>query len=231
VWGSIRIFFQSLFKSDNEAQKFKNSILTMTNFEPINISLYRQALDHKANERLEFLGDSILSCVVSDYLFKSYSAKNEGFLTLIRSRITNRNMLNNLSKAMGLDKLIRYDKSNGGDFIYLYGDALEAFLGAVYLDKGYAVCYKFIIDSIISKYIDLENLINFDDNYKGKIIEWSQREGKTVTFESEIHGKGFLIKLYIDDKFVSEGLGNNKKVASQMAAKKACELLLVNGDK
>lgn len=225
----LKRFFKRWLVFFRFRNKFKTRIFKITNFKPKKLTLYKQALNPKLNERMEFLGDTVLSTIVSHYLFDNYPDKDEGFLTSIRSRITNRNMLNRLCKSMGLHYLIRYDSSRKSNaFSYVHGNALEAFIGAIYLEQGYGVCYNFVINKIVEKHVDINKLIKFDDNYKGKLIEWAQKENKTVTFKDELIDKNFVIKLYINDELTGEGVGMSKKVASQLAAKEACRVLSIS---
>ncbi len=187
----------------------------------------------ESNERLEFLGDAVLGMVVADYLFNRYPFKDEGFLTEVRSRIVNRENLNQLSKKIGLGDLIEYSghlKGSQQSFKSIYGDALEALVGAVYLDRGYKKCSNFILKKLIVPHVDIDMIISTNTNFKSKVIEWSQKENKKLLFEvSELddkkHFKKFEAKLFIGTKMISSGLGLSKKKAEQNAAEKSCQLL------
>ena len=186
----------------------------------------------ESNERLEYLGDAILGAVVAEYLFKRFPYKDEGFLTEIRSRIVSRESLNILARKIGLDDLVEYDakRKSALSFKYLYGDAMEAFVGAIYLDRGFAFCRSFIIRKLLHTHLDLDVVISSDHNYKSKLIEWSQKNNKFVRFETmeektSGNQKQFKVQVLIDDNTVSRGSGFSKKKAEQDAARRACETL------
>ena len=186
-----------------------------------------------SNERLEFLGDAVLGSVIAEELFKRYPYKDEGFLTEMRSKIVNRANLNQLSRKLGLGELIEYDNrivnypSKQGS---LLGDAFEALIGAIYLDKGYNFTQSFLINHIIKPHIDIHTLENTETNFKSKLIEWCQRHSKDVTFELVANSEGdsaklFTIKVSVDGESVGSGRDYNKKNAEKLAAEKACEVL------
>lgn len=187
----------------------------------------------ESNERLEYLGDAVLGTVVAEYLFKKYPFKDEGFLTDIRSRIVNRESLNLLAKKIGMRDIVTYDQTRNMPMNKsLYGDALEALVGAVYLDKGFAQCRKFILNKLIIPHFDLEELVKTNPNFKSKLIEWAQRENKEVRFEivsikNNKHFKEFTAQVFIDDQELGKGHGLNKKKAEQDAAMRSCELLQI----
>jgi len=212
----------------------------MVGSKPLNISLYKLAFSHsslaktndsgykESNERLEFLGDAILGSIVAEYLFKKYPFKDEGFLTEMRSRIVNRESLNLLGRKIGLANIVAFDaQSKARSPKSIYGNALEALVGAVYLDRGYIFCNKFIIKKLLIPHFDLDELINTDTNHKSKIIEWAQRENKTVAFDiinikTVGNHKEFTANVLIGKEMMGEGFGSNKKKAEQAAAAKAC---------
>ncbi|MCG8340113.1 MAG: ribonuclease III [Cytophagales bacterium] len=233
---SLKNLLPFFSREDAKARKLRKAITTITRFSPSNLSLYKLALQHSSlrgrtisNERLEFLGDAILAFIIGEHLFKKYPYKEEGFLTKIRARIVNREALNELAKKINLDKLVNYHTSLT-TFKTIYGNALEAFIGAIYLDKGYKVCRKFVIEGLLNNYIDLSELIQTDTNYKSKIIEWGQKNRKKIWFEtiSEKSLENFKAKIVINGKIKGEGYGGTKKKAEQMAAQKACETLGVH---
>lgn len=190
----------------------------------------------ESNERLEYLGDAVLGMVVAEYLFNKYPFKDEGFLTEIRSRIVNRENLNQLAKKIGLSDIIEYTghlKRNSQSFKSIYGDALEALVGAVYLDKEFKFCKNFILKKLIVPHIDIEQIVTTNSNFKSKIIEWSQKESRDLRFEVEElnhdqHFKKFEAKVFVDDKELSVGFGLSKKKAEQDAAEKSCQLLNID---
>ncbi len=225
----------SLFKKrDQESITLRRTVKGIIGKSPKNIHLYRLALSHssvaeESNERLEYLGDAILGAIVADYLFKKYPYKNEGFLTEIRSRIVKRESLNDLAIKLGLDQLVQYHKNNISSRS-IYGNALEAFIGAIYLDLGYRTCYAFILNQIISMHLDLKHVVENNRNFKSILIEWSQKNNFLVRFdiekeEGENHKKEFTATVYFDEQLQATGTGHSKKKAEQAAAEKACNTL------
>jgi len=205
---------------------------------PGNIFLYKLAFRHKSqaielnngsrvsNERLEYLGDAILSAVVADHLFKMFPYKDEGFLTEMRSRIVSRVQLNKLSQKMGVDTLITASTENNNVYRSMKGDAFEALIGAMYLDKGYNFTRQIIIEKIIKQHYDLQDLENNNTNYKSQIIEWSQREKRPVEFVivNEVgHGynKQYVVDVLVDKISMGKGRDYSIKGAEQDAAMKA----------
>jgi ribonuclease-3 len=180
-------------------------------------------------ERLEFLGDAILNAVVAAYFYKKVPHKDEGYLTQMRAKIVSRSYLNKLGKEFELIKFIKTTtrKSMFGDDIH--GNILEALIGAVYLDKGFSACEKFIKNKILLKnaiFTELERKIN---SYKGLIINWCQKEKKNVEFEffedeEKTSSKQFSVQLKIEGEFVAKGIALSKKKAEEIASKKACQL-------
>ncbi|WP_448520350.1 ribonuclease III [Rhodoflexus sp.] len=236
-------------KYSPEDKVLLKAIRQITGKKPVNLQLYKLALIHssvakemrdgyrESNERLEYLGDAILGAVVAEYLFKKYPYKDEGFLTEIRSRIVSRESLNLLARKIGLDHLVVYDtkrsKSSPQSFKYLYGDAMEAFVGAVFLDQGFQYCRRFIIDKLLGNHFDMDEVVETDTNYKSKLIEWAQRSNKQVRFEllsERSHGahRQFKVQVILDGEEVSRGNGYSKKKAEQDAARKACEQLIIS---
>jgi ribonuclease III len=223
-------------------QKLVAAIQNIAGLTPSNIELYKLATLHssiakegnngfkESNERMEYLGDAVLGAAVADYLFKKFPFKDEGFLTEIRSRIVNREALNLLARRIGVGNIVQYDSKNSHLQQVILGNTLEAIVGAIYLDKGFLRCKKFVIDKLIAPNYDLDALINSNSNYKSKIIEWAQREGKDVRFEildvkkSRNH-KEFTAQVIVDKEPMGTGYGNNKKKAEQDAALKTCEML------
>jgi len=215
-------------------------------FVPGNLSLYRLAFRHKSvaqsvkkgvknsNERLEFLGDAVLGSVVAEVLFKLYPFEDEGFLTELRSKIVNRVNLNQLARKLGFEQLIQYDNRmvNSTRQSSLLGDAFEALVGAVYLDKGYDFTRNFLVNHIIKSHIDIHRLEQTETNFKSKLIEWCQRHGKDITFELIENKEGesnklFTVQASIDGEIMGTGKEFNKKNAEKMAAEKACEALTI----
>lgn len=227
--------------NSKEDQKLITAVKTIAGFAPSNLVLYKLATLHsskakdrdgfrESNERLEYLGDAILGAAVADYLFKKYPFKDEGFLTEIRSRIVNRESLNNLARKIGIAAIVQYDRKNVQLQQVILGNTLEALVGAVYLDKGYIRCKKFVVDKLIQPYFDLEVVVNSNSNHKSKVIEWSQRNSKEIRFEILDVKKGRSAKEFSAQVFIEEhpyglGFGFTKKKAEQDAAQKTCEML------
>lgn len=170
---------------------FKNIL----GFTPRNTELYQIAFIHKSksretgqgwrvnNERLEYLGDAVLSAVVAEFLYKKYPYQGEGFLTEMRSKLVSRANLNKLAQRIGLLQLIEYNRASQGVFKSIEGDAFEALVGAVYLEKGYRFTRRMIIKKIMTNYLDIDELAHTDWNFKSKLIDWCQKNHKKITFE------------------------------------------------
>jgi ribonuclease-3 len=229
----------------DEREKFlKKSVKHLIGENPSNLQLYRLAFLHssaskesiaksykESNERLEFLGDSVLGMITATYLFRKFPFKDEGFLTEIRSRMVSRESLNVLGRKIGLDTIIEHENQRRTSLsrTSMYGDALEAFIGAVYLDKGFIFTQRFIVKKILTQYFDLDTVVQNNPNFKSILIEWGQKEGKKVLFSLEEegvhHNKEFTAIVSLDDEKITEGKGYSKKKAEQTAAMKACEVL------
>ena len=213
-------------------------------FVPGNLALYKMAFRHKSvaqnirkgvknsNERLEFLGDAVLGSVVAEVLFKLYPYEDEGFLTELRSKIVSRVNLNHLARKLGFDKLIEFDNRalNAQRQGSLLGDAFEALIGAVYLDKGYDFTRNFLINHIIKSHIDIHKLEQTETNFKSKLIEWCQRHGKDISFDlvDNLEGENtklFTVQASVDGEVAGMGKEFSKKNAEKLAAEKACETL------
>ncbi len=215
----------------------------MLGFYPENIQLYEQAFLHKSssieddngkwlnNERMEFLGDAILDAVVADIVYKHFQYGREGFLTNTRSKIVQRETLNRVAIEIGLNNKVVYSAKINSHNNYMYGNALEALIGAIYLDKGYEVCYKFIEDVIIKKHVNLEKIARKEVNFKSSLIEWSQKNKMEVTFnliESFIDNEGnpvFQTEVMLSNISIGIGIGYTKKESQQNASKMAIRKL------
>lgn len=239
-----RLGIHSLFFSAKD-KRLATSIQLILGSKPLNLSLYRLALTpaglgeetekgfRKSNERLEFLGDAILGAVIAEYLFKKYPYRDEGFLTETRSKLVNRETLNEVGIKIGLKKTLQQVVDNR-QFVgnkSLYGDILEAFLGAVYLDRGYAFSKKLILQRILIN-LDLEGMVTTVSNHKSKLIEWSQREGNQVEFQviqvnNNQRYKEFVVAIVVNGESIAQGKGETKKKAEQEASKNACEHLQI----
>lgn len=225
-----------LFHKDRESYLCFYKIL---GFFPRNIQLYQQALLHKStslrsekgrpinNERLEFLGDAILDAIVGDIVYQRFEGKREGFLTNTRSKIVQRETLNKLAVEIGLDKLIKYSTRSSSHNSYMYGNAFEAFIGAIYLDQGYDRCKQFMEQRIINQYIDLEKISRKEVNFKSKLIEWSQKNKTEVSFElieqffDQDSNPIFQTEVRIEGIPAGTGIGYSKKESQQNAAQMA----------
>lgn len=230
----IRRILQSSAK-----QTFAIQLQNVLGIKPGNDSLYQTALSHRSvkegtdenNERLEYLGDAVLSAIIADYLFKRYPYKGEGFLTEMRSKMVNRQKLNDVALKMGLKRITMYNKfDNALKSSQIFGNTLEAVVGAVYLDKGYKKTHQWVLKRIVIPHLFVEDLEQIDINLKNKLIGWASKNGKDLGFET-IHEKlengrrVFTIAAVLDGKVLSEGRGYNKKDASQIAAQLAIERL------
>ena len=234
--------YKLYFSPDREyVRKLKN----LLGFVPGNVHLYKMAFRHKSvavtikegaknsNERLEFLGDAVLGAVVGEMLFKKYPFRDEGFLTEMRSKIVNRNHLNQLAKKIGIGDLMDYDTRMINNPIKqgsLMGDAFEALIGAIYLDKGYAFTKSFILKRILKAHVDVDALEQTETNFKSKLIEWCQRHGKEVLFELMPNEEGsksklFTVKVFVDGDECGTGQDFTKKNAEKTAAERACTFL------
>ena len=235
-------FFRRLLGSDKE---FRQAVTTVTGHEPDNIRLYRLAFTHasvvraqgpdnrhQSNERLEFLGDAILGAVVAEYLFRKFPYEQEGFLTETRSRIVNRESLNALALKLGLDKLVQLDaaQTRAARSRSVNGNALEALVGAVYLDLGYKTARKFVLNRLVKPFVDVHSLTTTTSNFKSKLVEWAQRQGKVLRYD--INGEArpggvmeFSATVLLDDEVMATGMGLSKKQAEQLAAERALTVL------
>ena len=238
MFGFILFPFKRRFSRDREYYQLLKEIFGIY---PNNIELYKLALIHRSaslfledgtpinNERLEFLGDAVIESVVSDYLFIEYPEQNEGFLTQLRSKIVSRATLNDLAIRIGLDRHIIAQA--GGTFTqkHLYGDALEAMMGAIYLDKGYDYANRLLINRIFRKNIDLAGMTEKETDFKSRLIEWGQKNRRQVLFDTEQGAHAtpqsphFLTRILIDGTEAGFGEGASKKEAEQRAARKAQE--------
>lgn len=224
-------------------KKTYNSIRKITGFFPGVITCYIQALRHHSasstihhngsrdsNERLEYLGDSVLNTVVAELLFNRFPYKNEGFLTEMRSKIVSRESLNDLAIKIGLSHIVQYDKKMIGIHTKnsIFGNALEAFIGAIFLDGGFQLARKFILSRLIT-HIDLDTLQFTEKNFKGRLIEWGQKHSRVVEFETiedaSRKQRLFTIRITVDGEMLGASEHLSKKKAEQMAAQKACENL------
>lgn len=211
-----------------------NNLKGVLGFQPGNLTLYKTAFIHRSasvrngsgvlvnNERLEFLGDAILDAVIADYLYHKYAPEDEGFLTQVRSRIVNGDKLSEIATAMGLDHFVVSQANRSQARKNLFGDAFEALIGAIYIDKGYAFTSRFVVNQVLRKHVNVATLIATDTNYKSQLIEWAQREKKELRFlteESEGNAKLFVAYVLVENERLGRGEGLSKKIAEQEAAR------------
>ena len=232
----IRVYF-------SPDKTFHESLRNILGFYPSNIALYKLAFRHSSasqtikkgvkdsNERLEFLGDSVIGTVVADYLFKKFPYKDEGFLTKMRSKMVSRAKHNQLAIKLGLNKFMEVNnnrfKTQPGS---INGDAYEALIGAIYLDKGYLAVQDFILKRIINVHIDMEEVETKEIDFKSKFIEWVQKEKKEFRFEVVSDGgiaadKQYIIQLVVENEIVGKAQHSSKKRAEQLASEAACVTL------
>jgi ribonuclease-3 len=230
--------FRKISQEDKDLAKNLTIIL---GFKPKNLDFYKNALRHSSagvmasgeiynNERLEFIGDSIIGAVVSDILYRSFPRANEGKLSILRSTIVNRKSLNEIASTIKIDKLIVYKNSSGLSMKNMAGNSLEALAGAVYFDRGYKYCQRFI-SKIVNENFDLANLMKQNSDYKSKLLQLMQKFRLDLifnTFENceaneKVHH--FQCEICLDGKYLSEGKGWSKKEAEQKASSVALKKL------
>lgn len=229
-----------LWGADREYYRAFRRIFGVT---PDNVELYKLALVHRSasvkvagggsinNERLEFLGDAVLESIVSDYLFIEFPDQPEGFLTKTRAKIVSRQSLNALAQELGLDRMVIYNATGNFAHKHLFGDCLEALIGALYLDKGYNTVNRIVINDLLSRHINIEDLSNSENDHKSRLIEWCQKSKRTIKFATEADGEqntshpSFVSRVLIDDMKIGVGRGSTKKEAEQNAAQHAWILL------
>jgi ribonuclease-3 len=237
----VRYFIQYL-GIDKTNRSFYKQLCNVLGFAPGTLSLYKTALSHRSvkesadenNERLEYLGDAILSGIVADYLFRRYPYKGEGFLTEMRSKMVNRVQLNDIAVKMGLRKISYFNKFDGSlKMSQIFGNTLEAVVGAIYLDKGYDKTRQWIMERIIQPYLFMDDLENLEINHKNKLYGWANKNGKNLEFETlDEHMEGgrrlFTVGAVVNGELIAQGRAYNKKDASQIAAQQAMEKLGLN---
>ena len=222
-----------LFRKDKESYL---CFYRMLGFYPRDIRIYEQALLHKSssvksdkgrllnNERLEFLGDAILDAVVGDIVYQKFEGKREGFLTNTRSKIVSRESLNRLAEQIGLLKLIKFNARQSAHNSYMGGNAFEALVGAIYLDRGYDYCKYFMEERIIGQYLNLERISRKEVNFKSKLIEWTQKNKVEIVFDllsqsnDEFNSPVFESEVQIEGIHACKGKGYSKKESQQIAA-------------
>jgi len=237
--------FFKFFSGKLSGTSFKKELKNILGFKPDNVSLYKTALTHRSvregtdenNERLEYLGDAVLSALIADYLFKRYPYKEEGFLTEMRSKMVNRQQLNDIAVRMGLKKITLYNKMDGSLKVsQIFGNTLEALVGAIYLDHGYKKAARWVQEYIILPHMFMDDLEILEINHKNKLYGWANKNGRVLEFETlneklENGRRLFTVAAVVDGRSISTGKAFNKKDASQIAAQLAVEKLgIVNAD-
>jgi ribonuclease-3 len=229
-----------------DKREFRSRLKKILGFKPGNLELYEIAFIHRSatfiladgkkvnNERLEYLGDAVLDAILSDYLFEKFPEANEGFLTKIRSRIVNREVLNQLALSMGFNKIL-VSKINSSHLTKnLYGDAFEALIGSVFLDKGFKKTKNVFIKNVLNKYLDLNQIVKTDTDYKSIVFEWVQKNKSNLIFtyneeyDFNLKKSVFSTILSIDKQEYGVGHGSSKKEAEQEAASQAWKKLKDN---
>lgn len=235
-----RNFFGSYSQEDKELRKALRNIL---GYKPNYLPFYISAITHRSqsdtvlnnNERLEFLGDAFIGSIVGEYLFKKYPTKDEGFLTEMRSKIVSRQSLNEIALRMGLQKIVRFNKNDKMlRRSHIFGNALEALVGAIYLDVGFEKTRKFMLKQLIGNHIDIDELESTEYNFKNKLYTWAQRSGKQMDFITvnetfEAGRKVFHVAIEVDGETFITATGYTKKLAGQAAAQKALEKIEAEG--
>lgn len=236
------------FRKDKE---LFSSLYSILGFYPRDIAIYKQALSHSSNalqtesgkrlnnERLEFLGDAIIEAVTSDIVYRHFDKKREGFLTTTRSKLVQRDTLNKMAQEVGLDKLVRTGGHQSGHNSYIGGNAFEAIVGAVYLDRGYKYCMWFLKSRIIAAHLNLNDVAKKEVNFKSKLLEWAQRNRLEIEFISNDPGKGaatsetptFLATVTIENVECGKGNGFSKKESHQNASRETLKMLNANKQK
>lgn len=227
-----------------ESPEFYRFFRNVLGFTPKRTELYHIALTHSSsstithghrinNERLEYLGDAVLGAVVAEYLYRKYPLKGEGFLTEMRSKIVSRKSLGGIARKLGLPELVDHQRGQEGAFKSLGGDAFEALIGAIYLEKGYRFTRHLIIDKLICTYLDIDTIAAADWNFKGKLIDWGQKNRKKVSFEvvrtfvRDHEGRReYECRVNIDGQPQQSAIGYTIKSAEQLAAEKTYKALM-----
>jgi len=229
-----------LFRSD---RNYLLNLIRILGFLPAHTFFYRAAFTHKSvvlhdklgekvdNERLEYLGDAVLGAVVAEYLFSNFPHQDEGFMTKVRARIVKRKHLNATAIKMGIPMMITHQSHPANTSKHVYGNALEALIGAIYLDRGFNKARRFIRKRMMKRHMDLIKLTRKDSDYKSQVIEWAQKHKQEITFETqEEHKKSdplprFLATVKWKNDQIGTGRGGSKKEAEQLAAKEALKVI------
>ena len=236
----FRKTYNYFFSSDKNLARKINSI---AGFIPNDLTIFKLAFAHKSssserdyaienNERLEYLGDAVLGTIVAEYLFRKYPNANEGFLTKMRSKIVKRSAMNEIAESMGLEILLsEYNSARLSKA--MLGNALEALVGAIYIEKGYDYTQKYFVKRILRKYLNIHELESYDDNYKSQLLEWCQKNGKDVSYKVLSRYKQdkrdrFKVGVFVDGEKVASADDYNKKSAEQSASENAIKVMGIN---
>ena len=218
---------------------FCRKLKSITGHIPVNHAIYKLAFQHSSihnsvhanNERLELLGDAVIDLVIADFLFKKYPFRTEGFLTEMRSKIVSREQLNRVAMKIGIGEMMQVRKG-GTDLTKsnVLGNALEALVGAIYMDAGYEKAAHFFMHKILIPHYEIDELESLVVNFKSKIIEWSQKNGHEIRFEllEEHEQKGkrmYKMGLMFNGEIIAEDVDYSKKRAEQKASEAACRKL------
>jgi len=236
----LRIILRFYNRFIGNQKQFADKLRPLVGFTPSRMSIFKLAFSHKSNpsdkayaiqnnERLEYLGDAVLGTIVAEYLFKKYPNANEGFLTKMRSKIVKRSTLNKIGDKMGLDVLLQ-EYSQTRLSRSMLGNAVEALVGAVYLERGYAKTRHFVVRLLLRNYVDVHELESYDDNYKSQLLEWCQKNGQTVAYKLVARYKfekrdRFKVAVLVDGNKLATADDFNKKSAEQTASEKAIRQL------
>jgi ribonuclease-3 len=234
----IHSLCQLIRSTFSKNRNFYLSLVRILGFLPGHWRLYEIAFIHRSasasrngqvinNERLEYLGDAILDAVIADYLYARFPERDEGFLTQLRSKIVKRKQLNKLAFSLGISALLVSRTNSRQTRINLLGNAFEALIGAIYLDKGYRRTKRFMTKKIIGKYLDIDRLVRKESDFKSRIIEWAQKNKQEISFVSheetlpDSHEIYFSSQVILVDRELGTGTGHSKKDAEQKAAEEA----------
>lgn len=227
-----------LFLPANQ-KKLKAALRNTLGLSPKNVSLYIQAFRHNSvakeikdgikdsNERLEYLGDSVLNAIIADFLFRKFPYKDEGFLTKMRSKMVSRDHLNQLAVKLGINKFLEQTNDPNLKFSSMNGDAFEALIGAIYIDKGFNATQDFVLNRILKFHVDVDKILLTETDFKSKLIEWAQREKKDVRFavvdeKGNGYEKQFVVAVLVKGEQLVHANHYSKKRAEQQAAELAC---------
>lgn len=232
----MRLLFRIYNRYFSKDREFADRLRSLLGFTPANLGIFKLAFSHRStpsdkayaiqnNERLEYLGDAVLGTIVAEYLFIKYPDSDEGFLTKMRSKIVKRKSLNRLGDKMGLDVMLS-ENNNLRLSRSMLGNAVEALVGAIYLDSGYQETKNYVINQMLRKYLDIHELERVDDNYKSQLLEWCQKNGRTVNYKLIARYKfekrdRFKVAVVVNGKRLAIADDFNKKSAEQMASERA----------